>query len=55
MGYITWCNSQRSILLTDHSKGSFPKEEKMTSKIFNPFIGKTMKAKLIIILIGLAL
>lgn len=30
----------------------FPKEEKMILKIFNPFIGKTMKAKLMIIRIG---
>jgi hypothetical protein len=33
----------------------FPKEEKMIFKIFNPFTGKTMKAKLMIIRIGLAL
>ncbi|OGQ01616.1 MAG: hypothetical protein A2Z51_00390 [Deltaproteobacteria bacterium RBG_19FT_COMBO_52_11] len=33
----------------------FPKEEKMIFKIFNPFTGKTMKAKPMIIRIGLAL
>jgi hypothetical protein len=33
----------------------FPEEEKMIFKIFNPFTGKTMKAKLMIIRIGLAL
>ncbi len=31
-----------------------PKEEKMTFKIFNPFIGKIMKAKLMTIPIGFA-
>ena len=33
----------------------FPEEEKMNFKTFNPFIGKTMKAKLMIIPIGFAL
>jgi hypothetical protein len=35
--------------------GRFPKEEKMIFKIFTPFTGKAMKAKPMIIRIGLAL
>ncbi len=54
-GYITWGNSQGRIFLTDNSKGSFPEEEKMIFKSFNPFTEKAMKAELMIIPIGPAL